>query len=286
MQETLSTIFHRLLDPTNQKPKDSSKSVSKTGSSSLSTMASPLFSLLQWRETPRPSHTHWEPGFHPSLVLLSGPLHLIGYQAPHILLLKYFSKPRPSLYPYCPILAQILLISPLYHYGILPRLFSESMHRTPASVLNTFSPLTLWILVTTVCRGSQPLVIANSFATPQTVAHQAPLSMGFSRQEYWSGLPFPSPGELPDPGIEPASPALQADSLPSDPLGKLTHSKCPLKTWVKDWMNRKMHSPSCIHPDPNFYEDLPLPLSEALENSQQSFLPMKTTAGPSPAAQR
>ena len=45
-------------------------------------------------------------------------------------------------------------------------------------------------------------------------------SMGFSRQEYWSGLPFPSPGDLPDPGIEPRSPALQADSLPSDPPGK------------------------------------------------------------------
>ena len=49
--------------------------------------------------------------------------------------------------------------------------------------------------------------------TPRTVAHQAPLSMEFSRQEYWSGLPFPSPGDLPDPGIEPGSPALQKDSL-------------------------------------------------------------------------
>ena len=51
-----------------------------------------------------------------------------------------------------------------------------------------------------------------------TVAYQASLSMGFSRQEYWSGLPFPSPGDLPDPGIEPMSPALQADALPSDPF--------------------------------------------------------------------
>ena len=50
-------------------------------------------------------------------------------------------------------------------------------------------------------------------ATPWTVAYQAPLSMGFSRQEYWSGLPFPSLGDLPDPGIKPGSPALQADSL-------------------------------------------------------------------------
>ena len=58
------------------------------------------------------------------------------------------------------------------------------------------------------------------FATPWTVAYQAPLSMGFSRQECWSGLPFPSPGDLPDPGIKPGSPALQADNLPSEPPGK------------------------------------------------------------------
>ena len=58
------------------------------------------------------------------------------------------------------------------------------------------------------------------FATPWTVGHQAPPSMGFSRQEYWSGLPFPSPGDLPDPGIEPGSPALQADALTSEPPGK------------------------------------------------------------------
>ena len=64
------------------------------------------------------------------------------------------------------------------------------------------------------------------FATPWTVAHQAPPSMGFSRQEYWSGLPFPSPGDLPDPGIEPVSPALQADALPSEPPRKsIPHSQ-------------------------------------------------------------
>ena len=60
------------------------------------------------------------------------------------------------------------------------------------------------------------------FATPWTVAHQAPLSMGFSRQEYWSGLPFPSPEDLPNPGIKPQFPALQADALPSEPPGKMT----------------------------------------------------------------
>ena len=52
--------------------------------------------------------------------------------------------------------------------------------------------------------------------SPWTVTHNAPLSMGFSRQEYWSGLPFPSPEDLLDPGIEPGSPALQADSLPTE----------------------------------------------------------------------
>ena len=56
--------------------------------------------------------------------------------------------------------------------------------------------------------------------TPWTVAHQAPQSVEFSRQEYWNGLPFPSPGDLPNPGIEPGSPALQADTLPSEPPEK------------------------------------------------------------------
>ena len=57
-------------------------------------------------------------------------------------------------------------------------------------------------------------------ATPQTVAHQVPLSMGFSRPEYWSGLPCPPQGDLPNPGIQPRPPTLQADSLSSEPPGK------------------------------------------------------------------
>ena len=60
------------------------------------------------------------------------------------------------------------------------------------------------------------------FATPWTVAYQASPSMGFSRQDYWSGLPFPSPGDLPNPGIEPGSPALEAGTLTSEPPGKWT----------------------------------------------------------------
>ena len=60
----------------------------------------------------------------------------------------------------------------------------------------------------------------SSLVTPWTAACQAPLSIGFARQEYWGGLPFPSPGDLPDPGIKPGSPVLQADSLPADLPGK------------------------------------------------------------------
>ena len=62
--------------------------------------------------------------------------------------------------------------------------------------------------------------VVSDFVTPSTVAHQAPLSLEFSREEYWSGYPFPSPGDLHDPGIKPGSPALQADSLLSEPPGK------------------------------------------------------------------
>ena len=74
------------------------------------------------------------------------------------------------------------------------------------------------------------------FATPKTVAYQAPLSMGFSKQEYWSGLPLLSPGDLPNPGIEPGSPALQADTLTSEPPRKpiLVHCCCCVASVVSD----------------------------------------------------
>ena len=70
-----------------------------------------------------------------------------------------------------------------------------------------------------MCMCAQSLSHVRLFETLWTVAHQAPLFMGFSRQEYWSGLPFPPPGDLPDSGIEPTSPALQVDSLPLSHLG-------------------------------------------------------------------
>ena len=70
------------------------------------------------------------------------------------------------------------------------------------------------------CEVLKSLSRIRLFVSPWTVAYQAPQSMEFSRQEYWSGLPFPSPGDLPNPGIEPRPPTLQADTLPSEPPGK------------------------------------------------------------------
>ena len=102
-----------------------------------------------------------------------------------------------------------------------------------------------------VCVCVSHSVVSDS-ATPWAVARQAPLSMGFNRQEYWSGLPSPSPGDLPDPGIRPkapASPALQAGSLVSEPPGKLPY--CPefnsvfkaCALWKRSFMK-----PSCLYP--------------------------------------
>ena len=71
-----------------------------------------------------------------------------------------------------------------------------------------------------ICAEVKSLSRVRLFATPWTVAYQAPPSMGFSRQEYWNGLPFPSPGDVPDPGIEPWSPEFQADALTSEPPGQ------------------------------------------------------------------
>ena len=76
--------------------------------------------------------------------------------------------------------------------------------------------LEMRVLIHEVCGGSLVIKSCPISVTPWTVAHQAPLPMGFSRPGYWSGLPFPSPGDLPNPGIDPGSPALQADSLPTE----------------------------------------------------------------------
>ena len=99
----------------------------------------------------------------------------------------------------------------------------------------------------------KPLRCVQLFAIPWTVAYTAPLSMEFSRQEYWSGLPFPSPGDLPDPGIEARSPALQADTLPSEPPGKPQMICHPLKILsyhqkiVSKWMSFLSFFMTIIH---------------------------------------
>ena len=87
-------------------------------------------------------------------------------------------------------------------------------------------PVTDFFVSPSICHemmGSEvkSLSRVRLFPIPWTVAYQAPPSLGFSWQEYWSGLPFPSPGDIPNPGIEPESPALQADSLPTELPGTL-----------------------------------------------------------------
>ena len=82
--------------------------------------------------------------------------------------------------------------------------------------------------------------------TPWTVARQAPLSMGFSRQEYWSELPFPSPGDLPNAGIEPRSPALQADALSSEPPGKPYSTILEMKNTLEGIKDRLGNTEECI----------------------------------------
>ena len=77
--------------------------------------------------------------------------------------------------------------------------------------------------------------VMSDSVTPWTVAHKAPLSLGFSRQRYWIGLPFPSPGDLPNPGIESRSPTLQADTLPSEPLGKPQSNKPQGNEFHQQW---------------------------------------------------
>ena len=95
--------------------------------------------------------------------------------------------------------------------GVLPRPTIE-----PASLMS--SALASGLFTTSATYRSE-VSRARLFVILWTVAYQVPLSMGFFRQEYWSGLPFPSPGELRNPGIEPRSPALQADALSSEPPG-------------------------------------------------------------------
>ena len=106
--------------------------------------------------------------------------------------------------------------------------------------------------------------------TPWTVARQAPLSMGFSRQEYWRWLPCPPPGDLPNPGIEPKSPALQADSLPSESPGKphtvrtvMQMGLSPLDTPSTWGINRSPRPPPAPCPALLLYPWLAYPLPKS-----------------------
>ena len=91
--------------------------------------------------------------------------------------------------------------------------------------------MSVWFFSTSVCvHACQVSSVVSNSVTLWATAHQAPLSMGFSRQEYWVGLPCPPPGDLPNPGVEPGSPTLQADSLPSEPPGTIAQrwiQACP-----------------------------------------------------------
>ena len=100
--------------------------------------------------------------------------------------------------------------------------FSGCMPRSPRNFFKR--KLHLWTF------GIPTSAPGAIFTTPWTVARQAPLSMGFSRHKYWSGLPFPFPGDRPDPGTEPRCPELQAGSLPSEPPGKPAKSQNPAKS--------------------------------------------------------
>ena len=114
------------------------------------------------------------------------------------------SSPRP--FPPCP---QVCSLHLCLYFSLanrfISRIFPDPIH------------MQYWVLIYGICFPLTCCLVAvmsSSFASPWTAAHQVPLFMRSPRQEYWSGLPFPSPGDLPNPGIKPASPALRVDSLP------------------------------------------------------------------------
>ena len=117
----------------------------------------------------------------------------------------------------------------------------------------------------------------SNFATTWTVAHQASLSMGFSRQECWNGLSCPPPGNLPDPGIEPRSPALQADSLlaePSEHTELSSRSFTFHSRYFQIWLLVPFPAfTSACNPSSNLYSNLQLP--SLLTRSASTFIAQK-----------
>ena len=108
--------------------------------------------------------------------------------------------------------------------------------------------------------------VMSDSVTPWTVAHQAPPSMEFSRQAYWSGLPFPSPGDLPDPGTETRSPTLQADTLPSEPPGKPVQSLSRVQLFIAPWTIAYQAPLSMRFSRQEYWSGLPLPSLADLPN--------------------
>ena len=113
---------------------------------------------------------------------------------------------------------------------------------------------------------AQSLSCVSPIATPWTIAHQASLSVGISLQEYWSGLPFPSLGDLPNPGIKPGSPTLQADALPSELPGKLYGvRKCSnfillhvAVQFSQHHLLKRLSLPHCIYLSPFLKNNVPI----------------------------
>ena len=117
--------------------------------------------------------------------------------------------------------------------------------------------------------------VMSDSATSWTVAHQAPLSMGFSQQEYWSGLPCPPPGDLSDPGIKPRSPALQADSLP------LSHQGTPIICHQFSSVAQSCPTLPVHHQLPEFTQTHVHQVSDAIQPSHPLSSPSPPAPNPS-----
>ena len=161
------------------------------------------------------------PSAKPCFLNALSPHHSILFETLEIALPFPFSSipVSPTSFPF--ILARQIKEKPY-----LENILNRACHRYATSMLRLISWLLFFLCVYESRSPGESVCMLSCFShvrlfvTPCTVTHQAPLSRGFSRQEYWSGLPFPSPGDLPNPGIEHGSPALQTDSLLSEPPGK------------------------------------------------------------------
>ena len=156
--------------------------------------------ILEW--VPFPSSGYLpDPGIEPTSSTLAGGFLILSYQR------------SPCYRPLQKLTWYSADLSVLHHVWPIPSDVSIMKRRT---IICLISPLSPW----KGKRKVKSLSHVQLFATPWTATYQAPLSMGLSRQGYWSGLPFPSPEDLPDPGIEPGSPTLHTNALPSEPPGK------------------------------------------------------------------